>query len=97
MSINAIIDSLKNYDKTTPVIRYLTKYTKYQNVEDATANQRMVANFIDKETGEVVLHTEVELLGIYYNKYQIWLWAWAQPNISPSQSYLSKKNADSCS
>lgn len=82
-------DALTEYDKTSDVISYLLK-NKYKGYAPNNNLDRTTIEFID-ENDKTILKTEIEILGIYYSKFKIWSWAWAQPGLINSQNYLSKQ------
>ena len=86
-----ISQSLVYYDKSQPVIKYLYNNTFRLNNNINSNYRRIIFEFYDRITRELVVSTEVELLGMYYNKYKIWEWAWANPGLRISENYLSKE------
>lgn len=86
---NILKDALIEYDKTSNVINYLLK-NKYKGFAPNNNLDRTTIEFID-ENNKTIIKTEIEILGIYYSKFKIWSWAWAQPGLLNSQNYLSKQ------
>ena len=86
-----ISQSLVYYDKSQPVIKYLYNNTFRLNNNINSNYRRIIFEFYDRITRELVVSTEVELLGMYYNKYKICEWAWANPGLRISENYLSKE------
>lgn len=92
MNVQDIIKkALIEYDIAQPVIKYLKEYTYYGGNKTNNDYQRTIFKFTDKETGKIILETEVEILAIYYDKLQIWSWAWAQTGLTNSENYLAKE------
>lgn len=74
-----IIKSLKNYDENNYKHR---KYLKNKNYK------------IDKEKSKIIFKDkkfDYELLGIFDNDNNIWMWGWMFPNIKINKSSLSRK------
>lgn len=92
MSVQHIInESLIQYDKTYNVIKYLLTNTDRETIETNNDSERTRFKFIDKNTKEVVLESEVETLAVFYDKLRIWSWAWSLTGLTTSQNYLSKE------
>ena len=92
MNIQDIIaNALIEYDTAQPVIRYLLQRSGTTGEKTDNDLKRSVFKFIDKDTGELILETEVELLAIFYDKLNIWSWAWSQPGLYNAEYYLSKE------
>jgi hypothetical protein len=92
MNVQDIIsNALIQYDTVQPIVRHLKKNTYYGGEKTDNNWKRTVFTFTDKKTEEIILETEVELLAIYYDKYKIWSWAWAQADLLESENYLSKE------
>ena len=91
MSVQHIIKkSLEEYDATQPVIRFLRKNTDLEGFKTTNDTERSRFKFIDKE-GNVVLDTEVEILAMFYDKFNVWSWAWSQTGILNSENFLAKE------
>jgi hypothetical protein len=88
---NIIKDALVEYDTAQPVIKYLLKNTYTTGKRAKNDFKRSVLKFYNKDTKELVLETEVELLAFFYDKLNIWSWAWAQPGLYNADYYLSKE------
>lgn len=89
MNINDIIgQGLQEIDGKKPLINYLVRNTKAQ-FERRDDPQRSVAHFYDKETNKLIISSEYERLAAYYNKYNIWVWAWSLPLLFHSENSLS--------
>ena len=92
MDINYIIfKSLQDYDSTFELMNHLHKNAKLEPKEKTNSAERDLWTFYDMNTGEVILKTEVEILGIYHNKFKIWCWAWSIPVLSTLDTFLSKE------
>ncbi len=92
MSIQHIIsESLVEYDSVYPTIRHLIKRAYIDGYKTSNDTERTRFKFIDKETDEVIVETEVEVLAIFYDKLMVWSWAWSQTGLTNSENYLSKE------
>lgn len=92
MSVQDIISkALIEYDTAQPTIRYLVKYADYEGERPGTDWQRTKFRFIDKKTDDVILETEVETLAVYYDKMDIWSWAWSLTGLTNAENYLAKE------
>ena len=92
MNVQDIIkNSLIEYDNTRSVIKYLHEKTDYWGTKAESEYTRTKMHFEDKETGKTILTTEVETLAIFYDKLNIWSWAWSHPGLLNSENYLAKE------
>lgn len=92
MDIQYIItNALVEYDSAKPVIKYLQKFTKYEGYKTTVDTERSTFKFIDIKTDEIVIDTEVEILAIYYDKYDVWTWSWSLTGLTNSDNYLAKE------
>ena len=90
MSVQHIInEALIEYDTVEPVISYLKK-TIIQGIKTTSDTERSRFKFVN-ENGEVLLDTEVELLAVFYDKFNIWSWAWSLTGPTNAENYLSKE------
>jgi|SRR5579872_2084518 len=89
MNINDIIGrGLQEIDSKQPLLNYLVKNTKTQ-FEIRDDPQRSLVHFYNKETSDLIISSEFERLATYYNKYNIWVWAWSLPLLYHSENSLS--------
>lgn len=92
MNVQHIIsEALISYDSAKPVIRYLQEYAYFEGIKSGSDTERTKFKFIDKETNEVLVDTEVETLAIFYDKLNVWSWAWSQTGLTNAENYLSKE------
>ncbi|AVL94885.1 hypothetical protein ma499 [Moumouvirus australiensis] len=92
MSVSDIIsNALIEYDTAAPIIKYLLKNTYIEGEKTNNDLKRTIFRFRDKKTDKILLQTEVEILGIYYDKLNIWSWSWSQIGLTNSENYLSKE------
>lgn len=88
---NIIINSLIEYDKRQEVIQYLKNNCKCEVTYTKNEFEKSIFTFIHHDTDEIILKTEVESVGSFYEKYNVWHWAWTSPILLNSQNNLSKK------
>ena len=92
MNVEHIIsEALVEYDSARPVTRYLQKNTNFKGFKSPSDTIRTKFTFFDNVTKEKVLETEVEFLAIYYDKLDVWSWAWSTPGLTSAENYLSKE------
>ena len=92
MNVQHIIsEALVQYDAAQPVIRYLLKNARQEGIKSTNDIERTKIKFIDKNTDEVLVDTEVEILAIFYDKFNVWSWAWAHTGLTNAENYLSKE------
>lgn len=84
-----IRDALNEYDTAAEIIKPLYGLN-YNIINTDNDYQRSRIIFKNKNT-ETVLDTEFEILAIFYEKFNIWSWAWSQPGLINSENYLSKE------
>jgi DUF4097 and DUF4098 domain-containing protein YvlB len=82
------------------LIYYDKNYQKYKKYLDRIAFKNITAstNDIDRSTilftdenNKKVLKAKFEYIGIYYNTANLWVWAWADPDIKKNANYMSRK------
>ena len=88
---NVIQDALIHYDNAQPVIRYLLRNTGLVTIRTTNDTQRTTFQFTDKESKKTLFETEVEILAVFYDKLNIWSWAWSQVGLYNSENYLAKE------
>lgn len=92
MNVQHIIsEALIEYDTAKPVIRYLQKNARFEGETSESDTTRTKFKFIDKMTNDVIVDTEVEILAIFYDKLNVWSWAWSQTGLRNAENYLSKE------
>lgn len=92
MNIQHIItNALIEYDTAQPTIRYLKRYAKIEGERTGIDTERTKFKFIDKNTKKIIIDTEVEILGVFYGKYNVWTWAWSHIGLTNSENFLSKE------
>lgn len=85
-----ISEALIEYDSAQPVVKYLQNNAYIEGFKTTSDLERSKWKFVDKETDEVLIETEVEYLAIFYDKLNVWSWAWSQTGLTNSENYLSK-------
>lgn len=91
MSSQIIKDALRTYDETQDVIKYIATNTTSQLKVSDNELERGKIILTNKTTGEVELVSDMEILGSYYSKYNLWTWSWAQPQLIKPYSYMTRK------
>jgi hypothetical protein len=92
MNIQYIITkSLLDYDEKAPIIKYLVKNgKKVETVRKNSDTERNNIKFYDDERN-LILETDYEVLGIYYDKLHVWSWAWSHTALNNAETYLSRE------
>lgn len=94
MNVQSIIsNALIDYDSAQPLIRYLlnSTYLEVPLIDSNTDLERLKFKFIDKKSNIPIITTEVEILAVFYDKFNVWSWAWSLSGLKNSQYYLSKE------
>lgn len=91
MSSVVIADALIKYDTAQEVTNYLIKNATPRFEATKSELKRAKIWFDSKTTKEVMLESEIEIIGTYYDKYDIWIWSWAQPQLIKPYAYMTKK------
>lgn len=91
MSSQVIADALLAYDKVQTVIRHLKATTNIESIPSDSDLKRGKMIFRDKKTNKVVLESEVEMMGAYYDGHNVFIWSWAQAHLRRPYIYLTKK------
>lgn len=92
MNISSIVkEALDQYDAATEIIESLySDDITYTVVNTTNDHQRSRIIFTHKPTGATI-DTEFEILAVFYEKLNVWSWAWSQPGLLNSENYLSKE------
>lgn len=91
MENNQIIaESLLEYDISHPVINHLTKNTSFVLHKTQSDDKRSSLEVFNIKK-ELILETEYEVLGSFYDKYNVFAWSWSQGLTHNSETYLSKQ------
>jgi hypothetical protein len=85
-----ITTALVEYDTTSPMIRYLLKQ-KYSVINTSSDTIRSRIMFYDNETDDLIIDTEFEIMGVFYDKLNIWGWSWSHPALLNSEYFLTKE------
>jgi hypothetical protein len=88
-----ITRSLEEYDKHAPTIDFLLRHVEKHAPDFVVNNSDMKRDsviFYDHDHN-ILLKSDFESLGFYYNKYKLWLWGWANPGLLSNNTYLCKK------
>jgi hypothetical protein len=82
-------------------LEYLdTNNEKYSDFYKSVKESKTVKNDLDMQRnkiifsddkGKTILESEYEVIGLYYNKYNLWCWAWAIPILKKNETYIIKK------
>lgn len=92
MNVQDIIrNSLVQYDAAQPVIQYLMENCMYDGIKTDSDYVRTKFNFMSIKTKEVLVSTEVETLAIYFDKTNVWSWAWSHPGLLNSENHYAKE------
>jgi len=79
---NMIVKSLSNYDKTC------NKYSKYINSTNIELDREKTEIFfldLDKKK------FKYEVIGLFHNEHNIWMWAWNIPDLQSNETIIVKK------
>lgn len=93
MDIRHIIsNALVEYDSARSVIKFLmSDEVALEGIMKHLETERNIFKFYDRESDELILETEVEVLAVFYDKFNIWTWAWAHIGLTNSENYLAKE------
>lgn len=86
-----IQDALNYYDASQSIIKYLMTNAKIELLTRGTDNERGKAAFYSLSTDEELFKTEFEYLAVFYDKVNVWAWAWSQPFLSLGDNYFSRE------
>lgn len=79
------------YDYSRNVIQYLLDKCKLKTEYTQSNTKRSKYIFIDKESDNIILETEIEILGIFDIENKIWIWSWGQFGFFNSEVSLMNK------
>jgi hypothetical protein len=89
---NLVKNALEYYDahfsENMKLFHRIAKAPSFDDKPSDLAEPRM--SLYDKND-KLILSASYQLLGVYYNSYNLFIWSWALPNIDKNQILLSKK------
>ena len=93
--LQIIPKALEYYDKHIEKYKHIfnkIKDPKNQiKIMDAAEDmERKIIIFLD-ENGKEIMRSKFELVGIYDNTHNLWVWAWAMPDKPKNLTYISRK------
>lgn len=90
-SINIVTNSLEYYDKNMEKYDKIISKIKYWKVESVDSDlEHSKIIFYDKNKKEI-FKTRYEIIGLYNDISNTWVWAWSIPFFRRNSTYISKK------
>ena len=91
-NLNSLIPlSLEYYDKNkkeyNEFIKNIDKIERIQTDKDMEKNKIIFYN----KKNKVLLESEYEIIGIFYKKFNAWIWSWAMPTLKKNEVMISRK------
>jgi hypothetical protein len=86
-----IASSLTEYDKTSSFIQTLGSDYQFELIEPSLKYDKHKIIFRHNKTNEELFTSAYEILGFFYGKHNIWVWAWSHLTLNYSQKYLSQE------
>lgn len=92
MSVNIVKDALEAYDANNDKYENIKKKIKYVRFvdEDQEDIQGVKFVFFDKDKKELFT-SRIEILGVYFNTINTWVWGWGLPGIDKAVSTIIRK------
>jgi hypothetical protein len=90
-SINLVSDALEYLDNNTDKYEHLfkkVKYVKFVNNENELDHSKI---YLYDENKAEIYQSKYEVIGLYNNMSQTWVWAWSIPRMRKNSIYISKK------
>lgn len=89
--MNIISRSLEFYDANREKYNKFLLRIKYYTIKYSFSdNERTIITFYDRDRN-VIVDSRAEALGTFYNKNNLWVWAWGVPTHPKNYTYLSRK------
>ena len=86
-----ITNALIHYDKNSE--RYQKLYNKFKHYsyefKDSDIEHNVII-FYDDDKKEI-FRSKYEIIGIYYNLYDLWTWSWSVPDLNKNSVFISRK------
>lgn len=88
--------ALHRYDLTQSFMKKIESLVEMENLHidfimsNIDSNRNKIL-FIHPENKKILFQSEYEIIGAYYDKLNVWSWAWAMPSLSITDNYTSKK------
>lgn len=91
-NLNTLIPlALEYYDNNNhEFLDFKKKINKIETINNNKDMEKSKIIFYDNNKKKL-LESEYEVAGIFYKKYNTWIWGWALPNINKNQIMISKK------
>ena len=93
MSITIVKDALEYYDKNNELYDKLKQKIRFVKITTKTHNtgiDGLYLTFYDKHKQEMFT-SRTEILGKFYNRYNVWIWGWAIPSVDASNVSVIRK------
>ena len=83
--------ALEYYDNNTTFFNsFISKVKKTETISTEKDIEKNKIIFLDKNDKKI-LESDYEVAGIFYKKYNTWIWGWALPNINKNLIMISRK------
>jgi hypothetical protein len=91
-NLNSMIPiALEYYDKNKKMFNnFFKKIHKTETIKNSKDMEKNKLLFYDKDS-KLLLESSYEIIGLFYNKYNTWIWSWAIPNLSKNKILISRK------
>lgn len=86
---NIIINALNQYDEAIEIVKKIVSKCTISITYSNNNYKRGSIQFTDNKSG-IKIETDFEWLAIFYEKINLWSWAWSLPGLKESENYLSK-------
>jgi hypothetical protein len=90
-SINIVTNSLEYYDKNREKYDKITSAVKYYKLKKNTSDLDHNRIFFYDKDKKKIFETRYEIIGLYDNATQTWVWAWSVPSFEKNSTFISKK------
>lgn len=86
-----VVNALEYFDENTEKYKHLFKNVKYVKFMDAANDMDHNMIFMYDENDNEILNSRYEIIGLYSNDSNVWVWAWSIPTFKKNSTYTSKK------
>lgn len=83
--------ALEYYDNNITFFNsFINKVKKTETISTEKDTEKNKIIFLDKNDKKI-LESDYEVAGIFYKKYNIWIWSWAIPVIQKNKTIIARK------
>jgi hypothetical protein len=86
-----VTNALEYYDENNDKYKHLFKNVKYIRLIDGATDMDHNMIYMYDENDNEVLNSRYEIIGLYSNESNAWIWAWSVPTFAKNSTVTSRK------